>query len=103
MYERALQAVPIGDEVILYNESGEITEFCIGNIVVEREGKRWTPPVECGLLPGTLRAELLAQQRVEERVLYAEDVERAERIFLINSVRGLVPLGPNIGGEICIA
>ena len=103
VYERALQAVPMGEEVLLYNELGEITEFCIGNIVVEWEGKRWTPPVECGLLPGTLRAELLAQQRVEERVLYAEDVERAERIFLINSVRGLVPIGPNIGGEICIA
>ena len=69
VYERALAGVPEGDEALLYNEQGELTEFCIGNLVVELEGRRWTPPLACGLLPGTLRAELLAQQRIEERVL----------------------------------
>ena len=103
VYERALKGVPEGDEVLLYNRSGELTEFCIGNLVVELEGQRWTPPVACGLLPGTLRAELLALQSIEERILYAEDVERAEGIFLINSVRGLVPIESNIGGKVCIA
>ena len=103
VYERALAGVPEGDEALLYNEQGELTEFCIGNLVVELEGRRWTPPLACGLLPGTLRAELLAQQRIEERVLHFEDIKRAERIYLVNSVRGLVPVESNIGGSICIA
>ena len=103
VYERALAGVPEGDEALLYNEQGELTEFCIGNLVVELEGRRWTPPLVCGLLPGTLRAELLAQQRIEERVLHFEDIERAEGIYLVNSVRGLVPVESNIGGSICIA
>ena len=103
VYERALAGVPEGDEALLYNEQGELTEFCIGNLVVELEGRRWTPPLACGLLPGTLRAELLAQQRIEERVLHFEDIKRAEGIYLANSVRGLVPVESNIGGSICIA
>jgi branched-subunit amino acid aminotransferase/4-amino-4-deoxychorismate lyase len=55
---------------------------------VERNGQFYTPPVVCGLLPGTYRAWLLAQRRVCERVLTRSDLRAAERIWLVNSVRG---------------
>jgi para-aminobenzoate synthetase/4-amino-4-deoxychorismate lyase len=44
-----------------------------------------------GLLDGTLRRELLATGKAQEAVLTLDDLVRAERAFLGNSVRGLLP------------
>ena len=48
-----------------------------------------TPPVECGLLPGTLRASMLKKKEVNEKILSLDDFLIADRIFVGNSVRGL--------------
>ena len=64
----------------------------MANLVV-RIGDRWlTPPVECGLLPGTFRAELLARGELEEARLRPEELESADEIWLINSLRGWIPV-----------
>lgn len=99
VYERAVADGPKGEEVLLFNERGEMTEFCIGNLVVHMGDERWTPPIASGLLPGTLRAELLAGGQIAEKTLTIEDLERAENIFLINSVRRFVPIECNLGGR----
>ncbi len=77
-------------DVLLWNENEELTEFTTGNLVVELEEQKWTPPQSCGLLAGTFRAELLEQGEIKERILNPADLERASRIWLINSVRGWV-------------
>lgn len=77
-------------DVLLWNEAGELTEFMIGNLVIELDNQRWTPPRHCGLLAGVMRAELLAQGAIHERVLTRTDLAQATRIWLINSVRGWV-------------
>jgi para-aminobenzoate synthetase/4-amino-4-deoxychorismate lyase len=77
-------------DVLLWNEEGELTEFTNGNVVVELDGRRWTPPRACGLLAGTFRAELLRRGEVAERVLSKEDLARATRVWFINGVRGWV-------------
>ncbi len=79
-------------EVLLWNERRELTEASIGNIVAVSEGRRWTPPRECGLLAGTYRNRLLEEGEIEERVIAIDELEGAEELFLINSVRGWVPL-----------
>ncbi|WP_323014263.1 aminotransferase class IV family protein, partial [Devosia sp.] len=78
------------DEVVFTNERGELTEGSITNLFIERNGKLLTPPLASGLLPGTLRAELLATGKAEEAVLGLDDLESAEKIWLGNSVRGLM-------------
>jgi para-aminobenzoate synthetase/4-amino-4-deoxychorismate lyase len=78
------------DEVLFLNERGELTEGSITNLFVERSGVLLTPPLASGLLPGTLRAELLATGKAEEQVLTLDDLEAAEAIWLGNSVRGLI-------------
>ena len=78
------------DEVIFRNERGEVTEGSITNIFVQRNGVLLTPPLSSGLLPGTLRAQLLAQGEAVEQVLTLDDLESAEAIWLGNSVRGLM-------------
>ena len=77
--------------MILWNPGGEITESTIANLVVEIDGRRVTPPVECGLLPGTLRAELLATGQVSEGRVRGDELSRASGIWLVNSVRGWCP------------
>jgi len=78
------------DDVLLWNAAGEVTEFTVANLVVDMDGHRMTPPVDSGLLPGTFRAELLARGEIRERILTREDVRRATRVWLVNSLRGWV-------------
>ena len=87
-YDTARAARPDCDEVILWNERGELTEATTSNLVLELDGERWTPPISAGLLAGTLRARLLAAGEIAERTLTPADLARAERVWLINSVRG---------------
>lgn len=79
-------------DVLLWNERGEVTEFTIGNVVVELDGARWTPPLDCGLLAGTFRDEILALGEVHERVVRVEELARTTRLWLVNGVRGWVPV-----------
>jgi len=75
------------EDVIFFNERDEVTESRIANVVVSIDGQLFTPPVSSGLLPGTFRAELLAQGKIKERVITVEELMRAREFFLINSVR----------------
>jgi branched-subunit amino acid aminotransferase/4-amino-4-deoxychorismate lyase len=76
------------DDVILWNHAGEVTESTTANIVVEVDGQTLTPPVSSGLLAGTLRARLLQEGRIAERIVTLQDLKRSSRVWLINSVRG---------------
>jgi len=78
------------DEVLFLNERDELTEGSITNLFVERDGRLLTPALSSGLLPGTLRAELIAHGKAEEAVLHLDDLEQADAIWLGNSVRGLM-------------
>jgi para-aminobenzoate synthetase/4-amino-4-deoxychorismate lyase len=74
-------------DVLLWNEDGELTEFTIGNVVLDLDGSRLTPPVACGLLGGVFRQELLDTNQVRGRVLSLDDLSRATRVWLVNSLR----------------
>jgi para-aminobenzoate synthetase / 4-amino-4-deoxychorismate lyase len=88
VHERARASRPDVDEVLLWNEDGEITEAINANVVVEIEGQRMTPPIASGLLPGTMRAELVTRGDIVEGVIRTTDLSDSSRIWLINSVRG---------------
>lgn len=98
VYENTRAAQPDCDDVLLYNQRGELTEFTIGNLVVELndpstgsgQGQFFTPPIACGLLAGTFRAHLLAQGVIQERIIHREELAHCTKLFLINSVRGWV-------------
>ncbi|SDK06341.1 aminodeoxychorismate synthase component I [Sediminibacillus albus] len=74
--------------VLMWNQNEELTEFTLGNLVVEKEGKLFTPPVSSGLLPGTFRQYLLDQNRIETRTLYKHELHEYDAVWFINSVRG---------------
>jgi len=78
---------PGGDGLVFWNERGEITESSIANVVVPIDGELFTPPIECGLLPGVFRKHLLAEGKIKERVITIEEFQNANEFFLINSIR----------------
>ena len=92
-YERRRAERPELFDVVLLNAEGEVTETTIGNLVVEIDGERVTPPLDAGLLPGVFRAHLLARSEVRERPLRPADLGRARRIWLVNALRGWVEVG----------
>jgi Anthranilate/para-aminobenzoate synthases component I len=87
IYETVLAACPGCDDILFWNERGEITETSIANVVINLDGELITPPVRCGLLPGTFRALLLDQGKVSEKIIKVEALKQIETIYLINSVR----------------
>jgi para-aminobenzoate synthetase/4-amino-4-deoxychorismate lyase len=87
VYDRARELAPGAADVILWNERREVTESTFANVVVELDGARVTPPVACGLLGGTFRAELLARAEITEKVVTLGDLQRASALWLVNSVQ----------------
>ena len=90
MYDRALALAPAAFDVVLWNADGEVTELTRGNLVVQKGDERVTPAIDCGLLAGTLRAELLDRGEIREGVITVEDLRRADRLWFVNSLRGWV-------------
>jgi para-aminobenzoate synthetase/4-amino-4-deoxychorismate lyase len=77
-------------DVLLFNRDGELTEGCLTNLALrlEADGPWLTPRADAGLLPGTLREELLEQGRLREARLTLDDLRRAHALAIFNSVRG---------------
>ncbi|MEQ1761016.1 MAG: aminotransferase class IV [Vicinamibacterales bacterium] len=89
-YDVARRSRPDVDDVVLWNARNEVTESTIANVVAEIEGVKCTPPVSCGLLAGVLRGELLESGVLTERIITRGMLARAERVWLINSLRGWI-------------
>jgi para-aminobenzoate synthetase/4-amino-4-deoxychorismate lyase len=87
-YDEAAASRPDCDDVLLWNDRGELTESTIANVVVEIGGQRLTPPVACGLLPGVERARALAEGRAREGVVRLTDLRPGQRLWLLSSLRG---------------
>lgn len=90
-YKESFEKIKSGEvyDEIFFNEKDELTEGARTNIVLQIDGKLLTPPVECGLLNGILRQKLIEENKIEEKILYKQDLENAEKILCINSVRGV--------------
>jgi len=88
VYDQAMVDGQEVDEVILWNNRGEVTESCTSNLLVEIDGQYYTPPVVSGLLPGTCRARLLAEGRLSERTIIVDELPLCSRIYLINAIVG---------------
>ena len=79
-------------EQIYYNAQGQLLETSIGNLLLELDGKLYTPPAELGLLKGIYRQQLLDKGQVTEKILTLSDLDQASKIYACNAVRGLYEL-----------
>jgi len=93
------------DEVVLLNERGEVAECTAANIFCVRGGRVATPPLSAGCLEGITRSVLLeigagAGVPVEERMLFPEDLYKAEEVFISSTNRNLLPVVEIAGRKI---
>ncbi|ATY56348.1 putative para-aminobenzoate synthetase component [Staphylococcus argenteus] len=80
------------DLILLTSANGKVLEFDIGNIVIEENGKWYTPIYDGDFLKGCMRTYLIDQNKLTEKdfneneliVKYRND---EIRLFLINSLR----------------
>ncbi|WP_246860525.1 aminodeoxychorismate synthase component I [Noviherbaspirillum sp. UKPF54] len=79
-------------DMLFRNTDGELTEGGRSNVFVKLDGRWCTPPLSSGLLPGVMRAVLLADPawNAQERRLTPEDLWRAEEIVVCNALRGVL-------------
>jgi para-aminobenzoate synthetase / 4-amino-4-deoxychorismate lyase len=77
-------------DTLFFNERGELTEGGRCNVFVKLEGRWWTPPLAAGVLPGVMRAALLADPAMQagERIITREMLARAEGLIACNALRG---------------
>ena len=76
-------------EVVFTDPQGFVTEGSFTTVFVERGDGYATPPLSRGVLPGILRAKLIAEGRAVEADLRPEDL--AGGFCVGNMVRGLIP------------
>ena len=87
-YEALAPTDPAVFDHLLFNQRGELTEFTRGNVAIQLDGQWWTPSLDCGLLPGTYRRELLAQGRLQEAVIPVQQLAQAQGLAFFNGLRG---------------
>lgn len=79
-------------ELIFMSKDGELQETQIGNLILEKDGKWYTPPLSVGIVDGIYRQYLLDQGRLIEKNLTEDDLQIADNVYACNCVRGVYPL-----------
>lgn len=102
-YDHFLDQAQGAFDVLLFNKAGDITETCRCSVIVKIQGELLTPQI-CSststyLLPGVLRARLLRENTVRQTRLNVQDLQRAEQVWVINSLRGWVPVSAVLNGQ----
>ncbi len=79
-------------DTLFFNERGELTEGGRSNVFVRIDGRWVTPPLSCGLLPGVMRARLLAHPAWDalERPLSRQQLRDADELCVCNALRGVL-------------
>ena len=96
LYDQAWQKAEKlgGFDAVFLNEQCFVTEGGRTSIFIKPQGSaEWlTPPLSAGLLPGVMRAALLADPTMNAREanLTIDDVAMAEEIILSNALRGAI-------------
>jgi branched-chain amino acid aminotransferase len=86
-----------GEEGLMCNYRGELSECAQSNFFMVRDGVALTPKSEAGLLEGVTRAFLFEVGReigvpVEDATLFPADLDTAQEAFLTGSTRELSPV-----------
>jgi para-aminobenzoate synthetase/4-amino-4-deoxychorismate lyase len=78
-------------DALFVNARGEVTEGARSNVLVKLDGQWWTPPLQCGVLPGVMRSRLLRMcPTIGEKVLRKHDLESAQALAVCSALRGIL-------------
>lgn len=74
------------------DENERLLEGSRTNLVLNLNGKLYTPSLKVGLLNGIYRQVLLQSKHIKEKTLLKHELFKADEIWAINSLRGVVKL-----------
>jgi branched-chain amino acid aminotransferase len=86
------------DEVLILNQSGEVTEASTSNVAFVRGGEIVTPPLSAGILAGITRRLVLervaakAGFRAVEATLRPADLKAMDECFILSSTKDITPV-----------
>ncbi|MGO4330677.1 chorismate-binding protein [Cupriavidus sp. 2TAF22] len=89
---------------LFFNTRGELLEGGRSSVFVKVDGEWLTPPLAAHILPGVMRAAVLADGRrylggpVREAVVTRAMLRRCEALAVANSLRGVLPAALSAGG-----
>ena len=86
-----------GEEALMCNYRGELSECSQSNFFMVRDGVALTPKSAAGLLEGVTRAFLFEVGRdvgvdVRDETLYPKDLDSADEVFITSTTRELSPV-----------
>ncbi len=93
-----MEATKLGaKDALMLNPFGVLTECTTSNFFFVREGRIMTPSLESGILAGITRDLVIQQARengllVEEGQWPAEELEKADEMFLTGTLKKLMPV-----------
>jgi len=94
------------EEALFVDPTGRVCEGAGTNVFWVRDGVVFTPSLDCAILPGVMRKQVVARQSVapvREGVFSLADLEAAQEVFLTNAVRGVVPVCAIDGTSVALA
>lgn len=77
-------------DALFLGQGGQLVEGCRSTVFLEIDGSLFTPPLSSGALDGVCRRRLIRAGRARERRLTLGDLQRAERVYMGNALRGLI-------------
>lgn len=96
-YDAHRPTVAAASDTLLWADGDVLLETLRGNIVLERDGQRWTPDAPLQL-PGVFRQHLLQTHAIAQAPLRLADLLEARRVWVINSLRGWMPVATLVDG-----
>ena len=80
-------------DMLFFDADGWLTEGARSNVFVQLDGHWFTPPANGHLLPGVMRARLLAdpQLAARQRPIHRNELAAASKLLLCNALRGAMP------------
>jgi branched-chain amino acid aminotransferase len=86
-----------GEEALMCNYRGELSECSQSNVFLVRDGVALTPKSEAGLLEGVTRAFLFDVARdagieMRDATLFPKDLDTADEVFITSTTRELSPV-----------
>ncbi len=78
------------NESLFLNEKHNLSEGCTSNVFIVKNKNIYTPTLECGILPGTIRQWIINEFNVIEKEISKEEFLNCDELFLTNSLVGVV-------------
>lgn len=86
------------DDALFLDTCGHLSEATASNVFICSNGRIFTPPLDCGVLPGITRSVVMDIAResgleiIDDSPLSPDIMHEASEVFLTGSVRQLVPV-----------